>query len=1294
MNTRNIFKIAIAAIGLLAAGRDATAQLVNCNGFIKGNYIEVGVNSLGSYGSSTEAPTGYHPRGGNSVFNTCSMTIGPAGTSLGFVADPDKDGWSTGTPAYIGDYFLPGSPYEGWMIEVNGTKTFQHNGATSSLGSITSVNNSGRVRSVVWQGAYSGLAIRQVTSLDTANLFFTTSVTLRNTTSSPRANVYYLRGVDADNEQTVSGNFSTNNSIVYQRPNALNATLVSATGTTYGAYLGLGTLDTRARCYILPAWPPSPALSTIYGGATGYTYSGNLNGDYAIGIVFNLGTIAAGDSTTFVYTYILRGSDFLTALATTTSNWQATGDASFTHESGDTATICQYASSTITINNPADYSYTWSSLSGESLSATTGNSTTVTAGTTMVRLMAVGTGLGPNDTVYINVNPSKELPNTPTVASNSPLCVGGTMSLTASSTTSGVSYNWAGPGTYTSTAQHPSRTSATTTMSGVYSVTATKLGCTSAAGTTNVVVSTPPTSYSATGAGAYCAGGEGVTITLSGSETDVTYELGTSGTSAGSAITGTGSALSWGPITTAGIYTITATRTAGGCSTSTTVSGIVSVLGQPTSYTVTGGGAYCPDGSGVAVGLSGSESGVTYQLLRAGSTVGSAVTGTGSAISFGSVTEVGNYTVLATNSTTGCAAAMAGSVDVVLQTSPTISCAGNMTTAAEAGLCGANVSYTAATATGTPTPSISYSAASGSFFAVGTNVVTATASNACGTATCNFEIEVTAGSLSVSATATNTSCNGGNDGSISTTVSGGTGSYTYGWTGGASGANPTSLAAGTYTVTVSDATCSSISPATAVVTVGEPSALTVSATVTQPSCSYNTGSVSLSSTGGTGAITYSGSATSSLTTGTYSYTVTDANGCTASTTATISAPSAISYTSTTATNISCNNSNGGAHADGTATVNGASGGTGSLSYSWSNGATSNPATGLSAPATYSVTITDANGCSTTGSVTVGQPTLLTIGKTVTNVSCNSSNGGSSNNGSIVTTVSGGTSGYTYSWSGGATTANRTGLSAGTYSLTVTDAKGCTATTTATVNQPAAFGSSITVTPANTTYTGGNPNNIYLGYGPQTATLTANASTGSGYTYSWSPASRLSCTSCQNPVFTPTVAGTYNYTVTVTNSNGCTKRSSVTMNVVNVKDPSKKNKILLCHMTGSGHTNQLSIAASAVPAHLTGHSGDRLGECPGGCGSRPMAGTSEHEGNDAIMVYPNPTEGMINVELPLYMTTAKVTVIDAVGRVVTERTIAEHKGEVIQIDLAGATKGIYMVRIATEDEINTIKVLVR
>jgi hypothetical protein len=178
------------------------------------------------------------------------------------------------------------------------------------------------------------------------------------------------------------------------------------------------------------------------------------------------------------------------------------------------------------------------------------------------------------------------------------------------------------------------------------------------------------------------------------------------------------------------------------------------------------------------------------------------------------------------------------------------------------------------------------------------------------------------------------------------------------------------------------------------------------------------------------------------------------------------------------------------------------------------------------------------------------------------------------------------------------------------------------------------------------------------------------------------------------MFTPTVAGTYNYTVTVTNSNGCTKRSSVTMNVVNVKDPSKKNKILLCHMTGRGHTNQLSIAASAVPAHLTGHSGDRLGECPGGCGSRPMAGTSEHEGNDDIMVYPNPTEGMINVELPLYMTTAKVTVIDAVGRVVTERTIAEHKGEVIQIDLAGATKGIYMVRIATEDEINTIKVLVR
>ena len=91
----------------------------------------------------------------------------------------------------------------------------------------------------------------------------------------------------------------------------------------------------------------------------------------------------------------------------------------------------------------------------------------------------------------------------------------------------------------------------------------------------------------------------------------------------------------------------------------------------PTAYSVTGGGSYCSGGAGVAVGLSNSEVGVTYQLYNGASMVGSPVTGTGSAISFGNQTTAGTYTIVATRTSGGCTNNMAGSVVVVVSTQPT-----------------------------------------------------------------------------------------------------------------------------------------------------------------------------------------------------------------------------------------------------------------------------------------------------------------------------------------------------------------------------------------------------------------------------------------------------------------------------------------------------------------------------------------------------------------------------------------------------------------------------------------------
>ncbi|WP_299064823.1 hypothetical protein, partial [uncultured Polaribacter sp.] len=124
------------------------------------------------------------------------------------------------------------------------------------------------------------------------------------------------------------------------------------------------------------------------------------------------------------------------------------------------------------------------------------------------------------------------------------------------------------------------------------------------------------------------------------------YQLRRNGTNVGSPITGTGNAISFGNQTAAGTYTVVATRTSTSCTRVMSGSRTVTVNALPTLYTVTGGGAYCSGGSGVVVGLSDTQSSAfSYQLRRNGTNVGSPITGTGNAISFGNQTAAGTYTV-------------------------------------------------------------------------------------------------------------------------------------------------------------------------------------------------------------------------------------------------------------------------------------------------------------------------------------------------------------------------------------------------------------------------------------------------------------------------------------------------------------------------------------------------------------------------------------------------------------------------------------------------------------------------
>ena len=282
----------------------ASAQLDSCNAFLQGNYVEVGISPTGSYGTSVQAPSGYHPHGGmsGSTYNPCSGT--GTGQRLGFVADPAMDGWAVGSPAYMGDYFLPGSPFEGWEIQVNSSRSQQFNlTAGGFTGSCTGTNiaysATGSTVSSTWQGNYDSLQITQVTSLDTSALFFKMSITLTNLSVLGVDNIYYFRSLDPDNDQSwLGGSFTTVNKIVHQGP---DTTVVSATGTTGAmSMLSLGSLDTNSRCLIYNTWPlaSSVDLSTLYNGTFAGTYATGTTttGDVAIGLVYHIAHLATVDS--------------------------------------------------------------------------------------------------------------------------------------------------------------------------------------------------------------------------------------------------------------------------------------------------------------------------------------------------------------------------------------------------------------------------------------------------------------------------------------------------------------------------------------------------------------------------------------------------------------------------------------------------------------------------------------------------------------------------------------------------------------------------------------------------------------------------------------------------------------------------------------------------------------------------------------------------------------------------------------------------------------------------------------
>ena len=397
----------------------------------------------------------------------------------------------------------------------------------------------------------------------------------------------------------------------------------------------------------------------------------------------------------------------------------------------------------------------------------------------------------------------------------------------------------------------------------------------------------------------------------------------------------------------------------------------------------------------------------------------------------------------------------------------------------------------------------------------GTYTVTVTDANACNK-TFNFTI-TQPDALVLAATTTDVSCNAGTDGSVNLTVTGGTAPYSYAWSpGGATTEDLTGLSANSYTVTVTDANGCTISNN---YVINEPTAIQVIATVNNVTCNgLSNGSVNVTVTGGTPNYGYSWSNgaisqnLSGVVAGTYTLTVTDSKGCTAVNTYTVGQP-AVLAANANINSVTCFGGNNGG-IDLTVT-----GGTPTYSFLWSNGTTTEDLTGLIA-GVYSVTITDANGCIFSSAYTVTQPTQLVVNFTKQDVSCF---GG--NNGSINITVSGGTPGYSYTWSNNATTEDLSGLTAGQYTVVVSDANSCTLSASITIVEPTVLSAVATI-------------DDVLCNGARNGSINLTTSGGTfPYSYVWSNGS-----GAEDLI---NIAGG-TYTVTITDGNGCTFTGSYTV----------------------------------------------------------------------------------------------------------------------------------------------------
>ncbi|MCI5190703.1 MAG: hypothetical protein D3905_13145, partial [Candidatus Electrothrix sp. AS4_5] len=304
--------------------------LANGEVFLQTDVVELGVHDSFSFGTSGQPSSGFHE---NSTPYSSGYPV------LGFVADYGRDGWTVGTPEFSGDFFVPGTPEEGWGVEwtsLSGTEKSFNNFGLMEVHEVptTSLTDTsfGDTQSATWEGTASSgseqLRINQTVSIKEGDLFFVMSVSMTNVGTSTLNSVEYMRNVDPDQEQPWTSTFTTRNWIEFQPPRPANGprsnlpaqpidntdkALAIAEGLDYGLTLGLGTIDSRAVVAAAHGFS-NRDTDDILNNPNQPTPISPQEADLAIVLAYELGDLAPGQTVSFDYVYILDENDLVPAL--------------------------------------------------------------------------------------------------------------------------------------------------------------------------------------------------------------------------------------------------------------------------------------------------------------------------------------------------------------------------------------------------------------------------------------------------------------------------------------------------------------------------------------------------------------------------------------------------------------------------------------------------------------------------------------------------------------------------------------------------------------------------------------------------------------------------------------------------------------------------------------------------------------------------------------------------------------------------------------------------------------------